>query len=99
MRKPAKRASTRTMKGAAKKTTRKAIKRPTRKATSRATTKASAPRKRFRREDIPGIEPSLKDMQNPVEFARLNGVPLSRLRARQVMDGASGHLVNEFYIA
>jgi hypothetical protein len=38
----------------------------------------------------------LKDMENPCVLAKMKGVAISKLRATQVMNGASGHLVNTF---
>jgi hypothetical protein len=81
----------RTMKKPAKKITKKAVKKTTKKAT----------KKKFRREDIPGIVPRLRDMENPYELAKQLGVPLSRLRARQIPDEASripNEQVNTFYV-
>ena len=42
--------------------------------------------KKFRREDIRGIVPELPDMVTPEGAAAALGVPMSKLRARQVID-------------
>jgi hypothetical protein len=59
--------------------------------------------KLFRREDIPGINPALPDMADPFQVAKILGVSMTRLRARQVpllTPPASklNQLVNDFYI-
>jgi hypothetical protein len=54
----------------------------------------------FRREDIPGINPALPDMVTPEGAAAALGVPMSRLRARQIMDGSrppGRQTVNDFF--
>ena len=60
----------------------------------------AAKKRAFRREDIPGIVPRLRDFANPVEVARALGVPITRLRARQILDPGRTpqEMVNEFYV-
>jgi hypothetical protein len=48
------------------------------------------------RAKVPGIVLTLKDMQNPCVLAKMKGVPISRLRATQIIDGATGRSVNTF---
>jgi hypothetical protein len=56
---------------------------------------------RFRREDIPGINPALDDIADPFEVARILGVHISELKARPMklhgVGPRGGALVNDFY--
>ena len=62
--------------------------------------KVAAKKRAFRREDIPGIVPRLRDMAEPFGAARSLGVPITRLRARQILDPGRTpqQMVNEFYV-
>ena len=85
-----------------KKTTKKKAK-PVRRATKKKAKSvrraaASPASRRFRREDIPGIVPGLRDMKDPYVFAEQRGVPLSSLRAFQVPDPARGGMLNDFEV-
>jgi hypothetical protein len=53
---------------------------------------------KFRREDIPGIIPTLKDMKDPHVFAAEKVVPLSALRALQVTNPGMD-MMNDFEVA
>jgi hypothetical protein len=54
----------------------------------------------FRREDIPGINPDVPDMVTAEGAAAALGVPMSKLRARQIIDGSrppGKQVVNDLY--
>jgi hypothetical protein len=90
-----------TTKKTGKKTTRKAMKKTTKKTAKKATTETATTTATSKcpdseRAKVPGIVLRLKDMQNPCVLARMRGVPISSLRATQVMDGAIKEMVNNF---
>jgi len=89
--KPTKKATAKTTKKSEAKTTNKVAA----KTTSMATTIRCPDSERAK---IPGIVVALKDMENPCVLAEMNGVPITRLRARQVIDGATGRSVNTFRV-
>ena len=86
----------------------KAVSRRKTKAVSRKKTKTVSRKKRkmasrrkavpFRRENISGINPALRDEQDPFEYAQRLGVPITKLKTRQIRDPARGDMVNQFYI-
>jgi len=77
----------------------KPAKKPTKKATAKTTSMATTIRcPDSERAKVPGIVVALKDMENPCVLAEMNGVPITRLRARQVIDGATGRSVNTFRV-
>jgi len=91
MTKPKKRTIKKTKAKSAKKSTPK-----TKKRAAAKTTAMTAKCPDSERAKIPGIVLVLKDMENPCVLAKMKGVAISKLRATQVMNGASGHLVNTF---
>src|SRR6266705_2370598 len=83
----------------------KPAKKPTKKSKAKTTNKVAAKTTSMattircpdsERAKVPGIVVALKDMENPCVLAEMNGVPITRLRARQVIDGATGRSVNTF---
>ncbi len=87
----------RTMKNATAKTTKKSKAKTTNKVAAKTTRTATATRcPESKHAKVPGIVLTLKDMQNPCVLARMKGVPISRLRAKQIIDGATGRSVNTF---
>ena len=78
----------------------KAVSQKKAQAVSRKKTKMASRRKAvpFRRENISGINPALRDEQDPFEYAQRLGVPITKLKTRQIRDPARGDMVNQFYI-
>ena len=54
----------------------------------------------FRREDIPGIQPHLRDMVDPAGAAQALGVSMDKLHARQIADPARvpREMVDDFFL-
>src|SRR6266571_949961 len=79
--------------------TKKLAKKTTNKVAAKTTSMATTIRcPDSERAKVPGIVVALKDMENPCVLAEMNGVPITRLRARQVIDGATGRSVNTFRV-
>ena len=65
----------------------------------KAKKKPAAKKKPFRREDIPNISPQLGDMADPFLAAEQLGVDVRDLEAFLVKDGATGRMVNDFFVS
>ena len=60
---------------------------------------AKKKKKPFRREDIPNISPQLGDVADPFLAAEQLGVDVRDLEAFLVKDGATGRMMNDFFVS